>query len=256
MFYRAFFDAVTFLNRTGIETDNIVLAGDFNSYDMEDPIMTIIQGGYISVASLFESKPYSYLFDGQFGDLDYVFIKNTSSHRVVGARTWHVNSDEVDALDYNTDYGRDKSLFNGTVPYRYSDHDPIVVKVILSESRPTSSPSAQTTKKPTSKPFVRPSSKPTSKPLVIPSPILQPSRKPSSTPVSVSPECHDNPLAMFTLRNGATRTCVQLASRSSKRRTRICNSVVTNAGKVCPVRVSATLFLKSWQHQSILMPST
>ena len=119
------------INRTGVATDNILLGGDFNSYDMEDPIVTLKQGGYVSVASLYESRPYSYLFDGQFGDFDYIFVKNTTLNLVVGGHPRHVNSDEVDFTDYKTSYGRDKSIYNGKEPWRYSDHDPMVVKVNL-----------------------------------------------------------------------------------------------------------------------------
>jgi hypothetical protein len=158
---------------------------------MEDPIMTLKKGGYISVASLFESHPYSYLFDGQFGDLDYIFVKNTLSRRVVGAHPWHVNSDEVDMIDYNTDYGRDKTIFNGTEPWRYSDHDPIVMTINIPNPRPTNSPSNKPSIKPTKRPVASLTQSPSVKkaPTTVPTvqiteqPVAKVTSRPSVKPV-------------------------------------------------------------------------
>ena len=32
-----------------------------------------------------------------------------------------------DAIDYNLDFGRDAAIFDGTTPYRTSDHDPLLI---------------------------------------------------------------------------------------------------------------------------------
>jgi hypothetical protein len=185
----------------------VLLAGDFNSYDKEDPLMYLRQQGYTSVADLFYGRPYSYLFDGQFGDLDYIFIKNVVSHKATAAYSWHVNSDEADLIDYNLDYGRDSSLFNGTVPWRFSDHDPIVLIMSLIDS-PTALPS------------------------------INPSRSPSTQPPSI---CADNPSGEFTLPSGVTKTCSRLATKfSPKRRERICSNPQSNAALICQVRTMTT----------------
>jgi Ca2+-binding RTX toxin-like protein len=42
-----------------------------------------------------------------------------------------VNAPEADALDYNLDFGRPAGIFDGTTPWRYSDHDPLVVNLLL-----------------------------------------------------------------------------------------------------------------------------
>src|SRR5262249_51084900 len=44
---------------------------------------------------------------------------------------WHINSDEADALDYNTDFGRDPAIFDGNAPVRVSDHDPLLIGLNL-----------------------------------------------------------------------------------------------------------------------------
>jgi len=131
--------------RTGYATDNVVLLGDFNSYAAEDPITTILNNGYISLVGGPETNDYSYLFDGQAGKLDYVFIKAAAAgSSTATASIWHVNSDELDYLDYNTDFGRDLSIFNASIPERFSDHDPMLVgmDLVALSDKPSASPVA------------------------------------------------------------------------------------------------------------------
>ena len=109
---------------TGFSTENIIIMGDLNAYAMETPITSLTDAGFRSV-----STDYSYLFDGQFGSLDYIFV--AKKMKVRRAVTWHINADEPDLIDYNLDYGRNSSIFDGTVPYRFSDHDPVVVELDL-----------------------------------------------------------------------------------------------------------------------------
>lgn len=115
-------------NPTGVATDNMLIMGDLNAYAKETPVTTLETGGFADVLTAGE---HTYLYDGQFGSLDYVLAKQGTN--VHGAAPWHVNSDEPDLIDYNLDYGRDVSLFDGTVPFRYSDHDPVFVTLWLGE---------------------------------------------------------------------------------------------------------------------------
>jgi hypothetical protein len=48
---------------------------------------------------------------------------------VVDATEWHINADEPTVIDYNTD-GKPQDLYNA-LPYRASDHDPVVVSLNL-----------------------------------------------------------------------------------------------------------------------------
>jgi predicted extracellular nuclease len=111
-----------------------MLAGDFNAYAKETPITTILDGGYVSVKDLGKVDPpeYSYVFNAQWGTLDYIFMRESFfSDSLAEAAAWAVNADELDYLDYNLDFGRDLSVFDGTTPFRFSDHDPIVLNFQL-----------------------------------------------------------------------------------------------------------------------------
>src|SRR5262249_55609636 len=77
--------------------------------------------------------PYSYIFDGQQGALDYILPNASMGNQVTGITEWHINSDEADALDYNLDFGRDPSIFDGDVAARVSDHDPLLIGIDLAE---------------------------------------------------------------------------------------------------------------------------
>jgi hypothetical protein len=102
------------------DTD-VILMGDFNAYAGESPITTLEQRGWQR-----QSTDYSYVYDGQLGTLDYIFVSESLRARVTGAGVWHINADEPDALDYNTDFGRSLDLYAPHV-YRSSDHDPIIM---------------------------------------------------------------------------------------------------------------------------------
>ncbi|MEM9214427.1 MAG: ExeM/NucH family extracellular endonuclease [Cyanobacteria bacterium P01_F01_bin.150] len=122
------------------DSDFLIL-GDLNAYANEDPIKAIEAAGYTDLAEAFANGevPYSFLFDGQLGTLDYGLANESLLSQVTGVTEWHVNADEPDALDYNLDFGRDPSLFNGNNEFRNSDHDPLLIGLNL-ESEPTFDP--------------------------------------------------------------------------------------------------------------------
>lgn len=124
---------------TGSGDPDFLVVGDLNSYAQEDPITFLEDEGYTNVFNN-PATAYSYVFDGQFGTLDYGLANSTLISQVTGATEWHVNADEPDALDYNLDFGRNPALFDGTEPYRNSDHDPLIIGLDLftETSTPTS----------------------------------------------------------------------------------------------------------------------
>ncbi|MEL6469495.1 MAG: ExeM/NucH family extracellular endonuclease [Cyanobacteria bacterium J06623_4] len=126
-------DAWLATNPTGTSDEDILLLGDFNAYANEDPITFLEDAGYTDLAEFFSdgSTPYSFLFDGQLGTLDYGLANSTLLSQVTGATEWHVNADEADALDYNLDFGRNPDLFDGSNPFRNSDHDPLIIGLDL-----------------------------------------------------------------------------------------------------------------------------
>jgi predicted extracellular nuclease len=109
---------------TGAGDTDVLIIGDLNAYAKEDPIALLESAGYVNLE---QPGDYSYVFDGLTGSLDHALASASLAAKVAGAAAWHINADEADALDYNLDFGRDPSIFDGTVPYRTSDHDPLLV---------------------------------------------------------------------------------------------------------------------------------
>ena len=116
--------------------DDLVVVGDYNSYAMEDPIVTL-ETELVNPTDDFLSSEdsYSYVFYGQAGQLDYIFTSEELAPRVTGLDIWHVNADEPRVLDYN-DEVIDPAEYYGDFShdylyvadqYRSSDHDPILV---------------------------------------------------------------------------------------------------------------------------------
>lgn len=115
---------------TGSGDSDYLVIGDMNASFMEDPIEVFRSSGLVDLLAG-ESSPYSYVFAGQSGALDYAFATSSLAPQVTGALEWHINADEPPVLDYNLDFGRDASLFDATSPYRASDHDPTIVGLEL-----------------------------------------------------------------------------------------------------------------------------
>ena len=122
---------------TGTGDPDILVMGDLNSYAREDPIRALETGGYTDMVNHFGgASTYSYVFDGQWGYLDYAMGSPSMLAQTSSAAEWHINSDEPSVLDYNTEYktaGQITSLYN-TDPYRTGDHDPIIVSFNLQAS--------------------------------------------------------------------------------------------------------------------------
>ena len=82
--------------------------------------------------------PYSYVFDGQWGYLDYALGSASAVDQVAGIVEWHINSDEPSVLDYNTDFKSAGQIASLYAPdrFRVSDHDPIIVGLDADSDRP------------------------------------------------------------------------------------------------------------------------
>jgi predicted extracellular nuclease len=115
---------------TGTDSDRTLIMGDLNAYAKENPIAILEAGGYENFGLKLAAN-YSYTFDGQLGTLDYVLGSEGIADEVTGVTAWHINSDEADALDYNTDFSRDPAIFDATTAVRVSDHDPMIIGLNL-----------------------------------------------------------------------------------------------------------------------------
>lgn len=127
---------------TASNDPDFLIIGDLNAYDEEDPIDAIKKGAddisgteddFIDLVEQFNGEfAYSYVFDGQFGYLDYALASKSLLEQVMGATDWHINSDETDAFDYNTNFRTEGQLaLYEPTPYRASDHDPVIVGLSL-----------------------------------------------------------------------------------------------------------------------------
>lgn len=111
---------------TGSGDPDYLVFGDFNAYMNEDPLRALAASGLVNLLAGLDN-PYSFTFDAQAGALDHAFATPSLARQVVDAIEWHINVDEPPVLDYNLENGRDPDLFDGSSPYRASDHDPVII---------------------------------------------------------------------------------------------------------------------------------
>ena len=121
-------------------SSDVLLVGDFNAYAQEDPIYDLTSSGYIDQSGRFEQLGYSYVFDGTAGRLDHAITTASLSAKVMGAVHWHIDADESLAQDYNLEFKQPACAtcapdpYDGTLPFRASDHDPVLVGLSLFKS--------------------------------------------------------------------------------------------------------------------------
>ena len=127
---------------TGSGDPDVLIVGDLNSYDQEDPIRTLEDGGYTDLNRRFGGEfAYSYGFDGQFGYLDYALSSPSLTDQITGTTDWHINADEPDLLDYDTSFkSNGQAAIYAPDPYRASDHDPVVVGLTLTSAAQNQDP--------------------------------------------------------------------------------------------------------------------
>ncbi len=108
-----------------VGVEKVYLDGDFNSYTYEDPMLALYDEGYTNLATQFDGGS-TYLFDGLVGSLDHGLANSAALASTTGATVWNINSVESVALEYSR-YNYNVTLFyDGSTPYRASDHDPLV----------------------------------------------------------------------------------------------------------------------------------
>lgn len=111
-----------------VKTDKVFLVGDFNSYEKEDPIATIVGAGYLDQVA--KTGKQTYAFGGMVGSLDHVFASAAADCVVRGADVWNINSVESVGLEYSRFNYNVVNLYEPT-PYRSSDHDPVILGLAL-----------------------------------------------------------------------------------------------------------------------------
>ncbi|MFN0160465.1 MAG: ExeM/NucH family extracellular endonuclease [Burkholderiales bacterium] len=110
---------------------DVLVVGDLNAYALEDPVFDLTQAGLIDQLRRFHAGgTWSYVFDGEAGSLDHALATPTLSAQIAGAAHWAINADEPAVIDYNTEF-KPQDLYSAT-PYRSSDHDPVLIGLVLS----------------------------------------------------------------------------------------------------------------------------
>ena len=122
----------------GLDTDEVFLTGDFNSYTQEDPLQVLYDDGYDNLESTTDPEETTYSFDGLAGSLDHVLASPAAAEMVTGVDIWNINADESIAFEYSR-YNYNATLFYAPGPYRASDHDPEVVGIDLPAIGPVAS---------------------------------------------------------------------------------------------------------------------
>ena len=119
----------------GAGLENVAVFGDLNAYTLEDPIDVFAGAGFTSPVDTFlpVEDRYSYVFEGERGELDHALVDGDLAPLVTGADIWHINSIEPPAKDYTS--------FNNLALYepnafRSSDHDPVLVGLDLTPAPP------------------------------------------------------------------------------------------------------------------------
>lgn len=142
---------------THLQTDYVLLIGDFNAYGMEDPVRLLTSGknmkrpvqtsdkttvncreaapekvdkgyGLVNLATAeYGKKNYSFTFNGELGALDHAVSSKSLVSKIARLYEWHINSVENTLFEYSDKYSG--SLPKDTGPFSASDHDPLMIDI-------------------------------------------------------------------------------------------------------------------------------
>ncbi|MEA3326087.1 MAG: ExeM/NucH family extracellular endonuclease, partial [Chloroflexota bacterium] len=127
---------------TGVE--NLLIIGDLNAYDKEDPVDAIKAGSddtpgtsddyFDMIYEILGEAAYSYLYDGKVGYLDYALANTALVEYVADVTIWHINADEADLINYDMSYKKDaQDAIYAPDAYRASDHDPVIITLTFNK---------------------------------------------------------------------------------------------------------------------------
>jgi len=129
-------------NPTGVQSLGTLIIGDLNAYGREDPIRALEDAGFVDqLVEHTQGIPYTFTFDGMQGTLDTALVRSDLESRVTGASVWHINADEVPAIDYQESVGVSfnqrfrtpeiAEAYYDPSAFRSSDHDPVLIGLNL-----------------------------------------------------------------------------------------------------------------------------
>lgn len=108
---------------TPFPTADVLLVGDFNSYEEEDPIEILVDAGFTDLVQEHGDDAFTFKFDGRYGRLDYAFASPSLASKVTDAAVWQINSRAPYGYLYFNDPIDDTA-------HGSSDHDPVLVSLV------------------------------------------------------------------------------------------------------------------------------
>ncbi|WP_374454779.1 ExeM/NucH family extracellular endonuclease [Nocardioides sp.] len=105
----------------------VFMTGDYNAYGAEDPVRTLEAAGFTNLKPADGTTSYS--FGGLAGSLDHVFANEAALDMVTGETIWQINANEPIYYEYSRYNYNVADLFDGTTPFRSSDHNPEIVGI-------------------------------------------------------------------------------------------------------------------------------
>ncbi|HEY0641928.1 MAG TPA: ExeM/NucH family extracellular endonuclease, partial [Nocardioides sp.] len=105
----------------------VFMTGDYNAYGAEDPIRTIERAGFTALEPT--NGEASYSFGGLAGSLDHVFANEAAMEMVTGQTIWPINANEPVYYEYSRYNYNVADLFDGSTPFRASDHNPEIIGI-------------------------------------------------------------------------------------------------------------------------------
>nr|WP_246377646.1 ExeM/NucH family extracellular endonuclease [Nocardioides ginsengisegetis] len=126
-------------------TDKVFMLGDFNAYSGEDPIHAITDANDtedpLDFKEIHSDDPNdtSYVFTtkvngigyGGAGSLDHILASAGARETHPRTDIWEINANESDVYDYGRFNTNATDFFDGSVPWRGSDHNPEVIDLTL-----------------------------------------------------------------------------------------------------------------------------
>ncbi|POZ62478.1 ExeM/NucH family extracellular endonuclease [Chromobacterium alticapitis] len=134
---QAALDLLKWAKRRGAsDQEGLLLMGDMNAYAKEDPIRALEEGGLSNLLARFGKDAYSYVYQGESGNLDHALADAALGKWVADAGEWHINADEPAALEYGGEFksAAQRQRYYAPDAYRSSDHDPLYVDLRLGPS--------------------------------------------------------------------------------------------------------------------------
>jgi len=105
--------------RLHVSDSDILIIGDLNETTYEPAVSMLIDSGYAEQIERFNTGPYSYCYDDEQQLIDHALASATMASQITGAGVVHINTATASAIQEH---------------YQYSDHDPILIGLRLSDS--------------------------------------------------------------------------------------------------------------------------